>query len=124
MNIILLLGVLYGLSSVMMAAYIDHGLALRVTGHVLNSLLTALRYHQLYAVLMTVIGLVLMCPLSERASYWLRVSASVFAIGLFLFSFSIYMSVMLGVNLYFITPIGGMVLMLAWLSLLGLIRCK
>lgn len=44
-DIPLLIGAVLGLLSVMIAAYIDHTLALHLTGKSLSSLLTAVRYH-------------------------------------------------------------------------------
>jgi uncharacterized membrane protein YgdD (TMEM256/DUF423 family) len=78
MNVILFLGAALGLSSIMMAAYIDHSLALHLSGKSLRGLLTAVRYHQLYAVVTCIIGLALTSQSNIRMKAWLLRSAYVF----------------------------------------------
>ena len=119
MKIILLLGALLGLSSVMMAAYVDHSLGLFLTGKTLSGLLTAVRYHQLYAVVVSIIGLCISQQIHNRSKLWLTRAAWIFFIGILLFSFSIYLSVMLSAAwvIYF-TPIGGVLLMVGWCCLI------
>jgi uncharacterized membrane protein YgdD (TMEM256/DUF423 family) len=119
MNVILLLGGLLGLSSVMMAAYVDHVLALHVSGKALSSLLTAQRYHQLYSIVISMMGLYL--PLSSHTCRqpWIYRSAYLFILGVVLFSFSIYLSLILSQpSITTLTPFGGILLMLAWLCLI------
>lgn len=57
--------------SVMIAAYIDHTLALHLTGKPLSSLLTAVRYHQFYALVISMIGLILPWQSNSRVKSWL-----------------------------------------------------
>jgi len=115
MNVILLLGAVLGLSSIMMAAYVDHSLALYLSGKSLRGLLTAVRYHQLYAVVICMIGLALTSESNIRMKAWLIRSAYIFSIGVFSFSFSIYFSIMSGiVGISYFTPVGGILLMIGW----------
>lgn len=115
MNIILLLGAALGLSSIIMAAYVDHSLALYVSGKSLRGLMTAVRYHQLYAVVVSMIGLSLSSQTNIRMKAWLIRSAYIFLIGILLFSFSIYFSTMVGVSgISYFTPVGGVLLMIGW----------
>lgn len=115
MNITLFLGAALGLSSIMMAAYIDHALTLYLSGSSLKGLLTAVRYHQLYAVVVCVIGLALSNQVNLRMRSWLMWSAYIFSLGVFLFSFSIYFSTMTGVTgISYFTPVGGILLMIGW----------
>ncbi|HEX4046091.1 MAG TPA: DUF423 domain-containing protein [Gammaproteobacteria bacterium] len=115
MNVILLLGAALGLSSIMMAAYVDHSLALYLSGKSLKGLLTAVRYHQLYAVVVCMIGLALTSQSNIRMKAWLIRSAYIFSIGIFSFSFSIYFSAMVGVSgISYLTPVGGILLMIGW----------
>lgn len=121
MNIILLLGTLLGLSSIMMAAYIDHSLALHLSagGASLNALMKAVRYHQLYAVVIGMIGLVVPLQNHIRMKSWLTRSACIFLIGIILFSFSIYISALVGsATILYFTPVGGVLLMLGWVVLM------
>ena len=115
MNVILLLGAALGLSSIMMAAYVDHSLALYLSDKSLRGLLTAVRYHQLYAVVVCMIGLALTSKINIRMKAWLIRSAYIFSIGIFSFSFSIYFSTMVGVSgISYLTPVGGILLMIGW----------
>lgn len=119
MNIILLLGAALGLSSVMMAAYVDHSLALYLSGKSLRGLMTAVRYHQLYAVVVCMIGLSLSSQINIRMKAWLIRSAYIFSIGVFSFSFSIYFSTMTDVTgISYFTPVGGILLMIGWCCLI------
>lgn len=115
MNKILLIGAILGLLSVMMAAYIDHSLALNLDGKSLQSLLTAVRYHQLYAIVISVIGLVLPLQGSSRNELWLAMSAYLFIAGILLFCGSIYLSIAASITgIIYLIPMGGIMLMIGW----------
>ena len=127
MNIILLFGAILGLSSMMMAAYVDHSLALYLTDKSLSGVLTAVRYHQLYAIVVAMIGLSLPLQFNNRIKSWLSRAAYLFAIGVLFFSFSIYFSIIWGVvRIIYLTPIGGVLLMIGWACLIrsALLRMK
>jgi uncharacterized membrane protein YgdD (TMEM256/DUF423 family) len=118
MNIILFLGALLGLSSVMMAAYVDHVLGLTLSGRALSGLLTAVRYHQLYAIVISIIGLYCSQVSNHKVKSWLILSAYIFSMGIWVFSGSIYFSVILKApGITFVTPSGGVLLMLGWACL-------
>lgn len=115
MNKILLSEAILGLLSVLMAAYIDHSLSFKLAGKPLNSVLVAVRYHQLYAIVVTLIGLILPLQANQRLKSWLIKSAYFFITGILLFSFSIYISSMTGmVGLLHLTPIGGVIFIIGW----------
>lgn len=119
MNLILLLGGLFGLSSVMMAAFVDHALALHLNEKMLSSVLTAVRYHQFYAIFISMIGICLLMQINLRSKYWLIGSACLFIIGVIFFSFSIYLSAIFNIRwLIHFTPIGGVLLMIGWAFLI------
>jgi uncharacterized membrane protein YgdD (TMEM256/DUF423 family) len=119
MNIVLFLGGLLGLSSIMMAAFVDHALMLHLSEKVLASVLTAVRYHQLYAIVISMIGLFLPLQINSLSKLWLRRTAFLFIVGVTLFSFSIYSFAIFNLPwIIHVTPFGGMILMLAWLSLI------
>jgi len=119
MNILLFIGGILGLLSVMMAAYIDHALIAYLTEKSLNSMLTAVRYHQFYSIIICILGLALPLQTNSRIKSWLSRTAYLFLIGLILFSFSIYISSLFNVvGIIYLTPVGGIVLMVGWLSLI------
>ena len=65
------------------------------------------------------IGLVLTLQSNIRMKAWLIRSAYIFSIGVFMFSFSIYFSVMIGVaGTSYFAPVGGILLMIGWCCLL------
>lgn len=114
-NFILLIGSLLGLTSVGMGAYVDHVLSHAVDIKTLSMIKTALHYQQLYAVIITAIGL------SHRVvhdSLCLRLSAWIFIAGSIIFCFSIYLSALMGMAaLLKLTPVGGIFLMTGWVVL-------
>lgn len=115
MNKILFAGAILGLLSVLMAAYVDHSLSLTLVGQARHSISVAVRYHQLYAIVITIIGLIIPLQVNQRIKSWLIKSAYVFIIGVLLFSFSIYLASITGVLvLLHFTPVGGVILMLGW----------
>ncbi|MBA3662076.1 MAG: DUF423 domain-containing protein [Gammaproteobacteria bacterium] len=119
MNFILLIGAILGLLSVIIAAYVDHYLGLHLTGKSLNGMLTALRYHQLYAIVICIIGLSLPGQVSDRIKFWLTTSAYTFSLGILLFSFSIYLSSIFHIRgIVYLTPVGGVLLMTGWALLI------
>lgn len=127
MNIILLLGGLIGLSSILMAAYVDHALSVYLSGKALTSVLTAVRYHQLYAIVICAIGLSLPMQTNILRNNWLKRAAYLFIFGIVLFSFSIYFSAIFNIaKITYLTPLGGVTLMIAWVFLIcaSLLRNK
>ncbi len=119
MNLTLLTGAILGLFSVMMAAYVDHSLALHLAGKQLTSVLTAVRYHQLYALVISMIGLILPLQMNNRVKSWLVRTAYIFSIGVILFSFSIYISFLFNMTgILYLTPVGGIILMVGWVGLI------
>jgi uncharacterized membrane protein YgdD (TMEM256/DUF423 family) len=111
-NYILLIGAMFGLTSVGIGAYVDHVLIHAVDVNTLTLIKTALHYHELYALMISAIGLV--CCLKNDAIL-LKLSAWIFIIGTALFSFSIYLKALTGTIAWIkVTPIGGMLLMVGW----------
>lgn len=115
MNKILLSGAILGLLSVMMAAYVDHSLSLTLVGKSRGSILVAVKYHQLYSIIITIIGLIIPLQVNQQMKTWLVRSSYVFILGILLFSFSIYLALITDImGLLHFTPIGGVILMLGW----------
>lgn len=114
-NYILLIGALLGLTSVGAGAYVDHVLVHAVDEKTLSMIKTALHYHQLYAVIISAIGLV---HCLKNDAILLKLSAWLFIIGTVLFSFSIYLKALTGTIAWIkLTPIGGTLLMVGWVLL-------
>jgi uncharacterized membrane protein YgdD (TMEM256/DUF423 family) len=115
---ILALGALLGFISVAFGAYAEHGLRAQVSEEIFRFVMTAIRYNQLHALVITAIGLAGLNAGFFEAHRWLFFAALGFILGTALFSFSIYLSAILQKpELTRITPIGGMTLMASWLML-------
>lgn len=116
---ILIFGALLGFISVAFGAYAEHGLREAITEEHFRFLMTAVRYNQVYAVVIAAIGLALLNSGKLNSILALKWSGLLFIIGTMLFSFSIYLFVLLDLpSLVNITPIGGMTIMGAWLLLM------
>ena len=114
-----MIGAALGLISVGFGAYSEHALRPVVTEESFRFLMTAVRYNQVHAVVITAIGLSLLNTGALSQLKTLKWSAAAFILGTVLFSFSIYFSVYLNIpSLTYLTPVGGITLMIAWLLLL------
>jgi uncharacterized membrane protein YgdD (TMEM256/DUF423 family) len=116
---ILMIGAALGLISVGFGAYSEHALRPVVTEESFRFLMTAVRYNQVHAVVIVAIGLSLLNTgaLSQLKTF--KWSAIAFILGTVLFSFSIYLSVYLNIpSITYLTPVGGITLMIAWFLLL------
>ena len=118
MNKVLVAGALLGFLSVAIGASIEHVLRGSADAEVLRWTMTAIRYHQVGSLVVTIIGLALLVrPEMPYASALAR-SGWLFVAGTLLFSFSIYAAAVSGLEiLTYITPLGGVTLMIAWLWL-------
>jgi len=115
MNLLLMTGALFGLLSVLVGAMADHGAWAETMA---ESVATAIRYHQLGAMMAVIAGVAVLIPAAKPAQPVLRLSGWLFIAGIILFSFSIYAAAFSEVRaLTYITPFGGVTMMLAWLAL-------
>ena len=115
---ILLIGSLFGFFSVAFGAYSEHGLRPVVSEEEFRMLMTAIRHNQVNSVIICAIGLILLVPNGFPRVSLLKWSGILFIVGTVLFSFSIYLSVGLQIpSLVYVTPVGGITLMLSWLVL-------
>lgn len=113
---ILLVGGVLGFISVVFGAYAEHGLKESISEEHFRFLMTAIRYNQVHAVVVTAIGLGIASGVLPLQSLLIRWSGILFILGTALFSFSIYLSVVLALpQLVNLTPIGGTIIMLAWM---------
>jgi len=103
-----------GMLAVVAGAFGAHGLKARVGAEHLDAWLTAAHYHLLHSVVLLVLGL--FAAYSGRS---VKLPGSLFLTGMILFSGSIYLLVLTKMRwLGPVTPIGGTILIFAWLSLL------
>ncbi|MEN2494271.1 MAG: hypothetical protein TECD_00162 [Hyphomicrobiaceae bacterium hypho_1] len=115
---ILASGATLGLISVVFGAFAEHSLRENISAEHFRFLMTAVRYNQVHAVVVTAIGLSMLNGSTSLAAYVIKLSSLLFLIGTILFSFSIYLSVWLGIPLLLsVTPVGGVTIMLAWVTL-------
>lgn len=118
MNKLLVAGALLGFLSVAIGASIEHVLRGEAGAEVLRWAMTAIRYNQVGALVITMIGLALLLRPAMPAARWLARSGWLFVAGTLMFSFSIYAAAVTGLEmLTYLTPVGGVTLMLAWLAL-------
>ncbi|MBL6785754.1 MAG: DUF423 domain-containing protein [Rickettsiales bacterium] len=116
---ILSIGAILGFISVMFGAFAEHGLKANISDEHFRFLMTAIRYNQIHAVMISSIGLAFLSNSKLAEIKLVKLSSILFIIGTILFSFSIYLSVTFQIeSLIFITPFGGMTIMLGWALLI------
>ncbi len=115
---LLSLGSILGFISVAFGAYAEHGLRSRISEHSFNQIMTALKYNQIYAVVIIILGLFLLTNSSSKLYRMINISGWLFFSGVILFSFSIYFANIFNLDqLVKVAPFGGTTLLIAWLSL-------
>lgn len=118
MNFVLFLGALLGFLSIGLGAYINHVVSLTVDVKTLTMLQTALQYQLTHAILIVSIGFAANTIPASRCKTLLTAAGWLFIVGTCLFAFSIYCAGIIGIHsLLKITPTGGVILMLAWITL-------
>ena len=95
---ILIIGAFLGLFSVAFGAYSEHGLKPVITDEEFRFLMTAIRYNQVNAAVIIAIGFVLNSSHSISKLPVFQWSGKIFVRGSCLFSFSIYLSILLGIK--------------------------
>lgn len=102
-----------GTLAVIAGAFGAHALKARLAPEQLDSWATAAQYHLLHSVVLLALGL-----FAAYSGKSVKLPASLFSAGIVLFSGSIYLLVLTKMRwLGPVTPIGGMLLILGWLSL-------
>ena len=111
----LALGALYGLLGVALGAFGAHALKARLTGELLPIWKTAVEYHFWHALALVLVGVLAL----QRPATALNVAGGAFALGVLVFSGSLYALALSGVRgLGAVTPVGGVLLMVGWAALL------
>jgi uncharacterized membrane protein YgdD (TMEM256/DUF423 family) len=124
---ILAIGAIFGFISVAFGAYAEHGLKGNLSPEHFEMLMTALRYNQTYAVVISTIGLIILSGGKLGDSIILKISGYIFILGTLLFSFGIYISILFDIpQILRLAPIGGTTIMLGWITLaaVGVLRKK
>lgn len=116
---ILILGAIYGVLAVVIGAFAAHGLKPKIPTEALQTFETGVRYQMYHALLLLFIGnLEQISTKAKSIIFWL------IFVGVILFSFSIYALATNTLTAFnfktigFITPLGGLLLIAAWLVLL------
>jgi uncharacterized membrane protein YgdD (TMEM256/DUF423 family) len=113
----------FGATGVAAGAYGAHALAQKLSPYLLNVFQTAVLYQLIHALALLGIVALLSQPVRSRA---LLISAGLMVIGTILFSGSLYLLTLSSWRVGLITPLGGFLLISAWITLLiaGLKRKK
>ncbi|WP_432773416.1 DUF423 domain-containing protein [Francisella salimarina] len=115
----LIIGAILGFISVAFGAYAEHGLKSQISAEHFDFVMTAVRYNQAYAIVISGIGIALLSSKSLAQSLALKLSNLFFIVGTILFSFSIYISVIYNIPIILkLAPLGGTTLMIGWLILI------
>ncbi len=110
----LLAGSLYGLLGVLLGAFGAHAMRDRLSPEMLRVWETAVQYQFWHALALLVVGLLA----ARLAGAWLNAAGITFALGVLVFSGSLYALTLTGVRLLgAVTPFGGLLLIAGWLCL-------
>lgn len=123
---ILITGSILGFLAVLLGAFGAHGLEKLVDSDSVNSFTTGVRYQMYHAIVLLILGNLDVLSVSQKKKMFYF-----FVGGITLFSGSIYLlvvDVVFGIDLSaigFITPLGGLSLIIGWLFLiLALVKIK
>jgi uncharacterized membrane protein YgdD (TMEM256/DUF423 family) len=105
----------FGATGVAAGAYGAHALAQKLSPYLLNVFQTAVLYQLIHA--LALLGIVALLNQSVRSKA-LLISAGLMVIGTILFSGSLYLLTLSSWRVGLITPLGGFLLISAWITLL------
>jgi uncharacterized membrane protein YgdD (TMEM256/DUF423 family) len=106
---------IFGATGVAAGAYGAHGLSQKLSPYLLNVFQTAVLYQLIHA--LALLGIVALLSQLGR-SKTLLISASLMVVGTILFSGSLYLLTLSSWRVGLITPLGGFLLISAWIVLL------
>ena len=106
---------IFGATGVLAGAYGAHALSRQISPNLLSVFQTAVLYQLIHA--LALLGIVTLLSQSSR-SKTLLISASLMVIGTALFSGSLYLLTLSSWRVGLITPLGGILLISAWIMLL------
>ena len=103
----IIIGGISGFLAVALGAFGAHGLKQHLTPEMLEIYKTGVFYHLIHSVVLFAIGLSSLEKFNKSAIF--------FSIGILLFSFSLYLYSVTAVMIFaFITPLGGVSLLIGW----------
>jgi len=112
MNKWLFLSGINGALAVLLGAFAAHAMTGRFSPGAIHAFDTGAHYHLIHAVALGVAAVAI------KAGARAGLAASLFQIGIALFSGSLYLWAVTGIRLFvFVTPIGGLALVAGWLAL-------
>ena len=114
MKLFLILGIINGFLAVALGAFGAHGLEGKVSDHMLGIWEKAVNYQMFHTMALLVVGILLM-KIQSGSIHW---AGWLFAIGIVLFSGSLYLYSTTGIkSLAMITPFGGLLFLAGWVIL-------
>ena len=114
MRIWLFVAAINGGLAVLCGAFAAHGLSARLDVNARSVFETGARYHMYHALAMGLAAFAMRGPAQTRA----RAAAILFVTGILLFSGSLYLLALTGMNwLGFVTPLGGLSFIAGWVLL-------
>jgi uncharacterized membrane protein YgdD (TMEM256/DUF423 family) len=118
-KLFVILGAIFGAIAILAGAFGAHGLRHTLDAIGLETWQTAARYQLSHAPMLIIIGLALQLDSLEINRFSLKLSGILLAIGVILFSGSLYaLTFIPGNGLGLLTPLGGLSLILGWFLLL------
>lgn len=113
----LVAGAGFAMLAVMIGAFAAHGLKQILGAYSMDIIETAAKYQMYHAIALLIVGILSVnTKLSQR---WLNFAAFAFVLGIIIFSGSLYLLALTGIkSLGMITPIGGILFILGWMSLI------
>ncbi|VXA92078.1 conserved membrane hypothetical protein [Pseudomonas sp. 8AS] len=113
-RVFLLLAAFAGFTGVALGAFAAHGLKARLSAEYLAVFQTGVHYQLIHALALFGVALLL----QRLPSGLLQAAGSMFALGIVLFSGSLYLLTLSGIGkLGMITPLGGLAFLAGWLCL-------
>ncbi|WP_087023519.1 DUF423 domain-containing protein [Thaumasiovibrio subtropicus] len=111
---ILVLASLSGALSVMLGAFAAHGLKAKLPPHLLDVFQTGVQYQFIHTLVLLVVGIWMRFLPTSGLSY----AALFFALGIVMFSGSLYALALTGIKWFGpITPLGGLCFIIGWVAL-------
>lgn len=115
LRIFLMLAAFFGFTGVALGAFAAHGLKSRLTPEYLAVFQTGVHYQMLHA--LALLGVALLSV--QVGAALVKWAGWAFAVGILLFSGSLYLLTLAGLSVGIITPIGGLFFLIGWALLLA-----
>ncbi|MFV3304828.1 DUF423 domain-containing protein [Pseudomonas sp. NY15181] len=110
LRIFLMLAAFFGFTGVALGAFAAHGLKNRLTPEYLSVFQTGVHYQMLHA--LALLGVALLSV--QAGGALVKWAGWAFALGILLFSGSLYLLTLAGLSVGIVTPIGGLFFLVGW----------